>query len=112
MKDLIDQASKRYDVVIVDTAPMTVANDAVVFAKQGGVLIMVVGQGVAQKKSLLDVTKELKMSRTEARGIVFNMVAVSNAGRSSHYYYEDHSEESRSDRRKKRKSSGFGKKRR
>lgn len=112
MKDLIDQASKRYDVVIVDTAPITVTNDAAVFAKQGGVLIMVVGQGVAQKKSLRDVTKELKMSRTEVRGIVFNMVAVSNAGRSSYYYYEDHSEESRSDRRKKRKSSGFGKKRR
>lgn len=112
MKDLIDQASKRYDVVIVDTAPITVTNDAAVFAKQGGVLIMVVGQGVAQKKSLRDVTKELKMSRTEVRGIVFNMVAVSNAGRSSYYYYEDHSEESRSDRRKKRKFSGFGKKRR
>lgn len=90
MRQLINQASERYDYVIVDTAPMTVANDAAVFAKQGGVLLLVVGQGVAKKSSLREVVRELRMSRTTIRGVVLNMVPVSKGNRSSYYYYEDH----------------------
>lgn len=90
MRQLIDQAAERYDYVIVDTAPMTVANDAAVFAERGGMLLLVVGQGVAQKKALREVVKEFRMSKTAIRGVVLNMVPVNNAGRSSYYYCEDH----------------------
>ena len=102
MRQLIDQAAERYDYVIIDTAPMTVANDAAVFAEQGGVLLLVVGQGIAQKKALREVVKEFRMSKTAIRGVVLNMVSVNNAGRSSYYYYEDHEDGSSS--RKKSKS--------
>lgn len=102
MRQLIDQAAERYDYVIIDTAPMTVANDAAVFAEQGGVLLLVVGQGVAQKKALREVVKEFRMSKTAIRGVVLNMISVNNAGRSSYYYYEDHEDGSSS--RKKSKS--------
>ena len=81
MRQLVDQAAERYDYVIVDTAPMTVANDAAVFAEKGGVLLLVVGQGVAQKKALREVVKEFRMSKTAIRGVVLNMVSVNNAGR-------------------------------
>lgn len=109
MRQLIDQAAERYDYVIIDTAPMTVSNDAAVFAENGGVLVLVVGQTVAQKKSLREVVKEFKMSNTTVRGVVMNMVAVNSAGRSSYYYYEDHSEDkkktrSRASRRASRSS--------
>ena len=85
MRQLVDQAAERYDYVIVDTAPMTVANDAAVFAEKGGVLLLVVGQGVAQKKALREVVKEFRMSKTAIRGVVLNMVSVNNedAGSSS-----------------------------
>lgn len=111
MRDLIDQASKRYDHVIVDTAPMTVANDAAVFAKQGGVLLMVVGQGVAQKRSVREVAKEFKMSRTVVRGIIFNLVSVNNAGRSSYYYYDNDSTESQPQNKRSRSSRATRRKR-
>ena len=78
------------------------ANDAAVFAEQGGVLLLVVGQGIAQKKALREVVKEFRMSKTAIRGVVLNMVSVNNAGRSSYYYYEDHEDGSSS--RKKSKS--------
>lgn len=100
MRQLIDQAAERYDYVIVDTAPMTVANDAAVFAEKGGVLLLVVGQGVAQKKALREVVKEFRMSKTAIRGVVLNMVSVNNAGRSSYYYYEDHEDAGSSSKRK------------
>ena len=100
MRQLIDQAAERYDYVIVDTAPMTVANDAAVFAEKGGVLLLVVGQGVAQKKALREVVKEFRMSKTSIRGVVLNMVSVNNAGRSSYYYYEDHEDAGSSSKRK------------
>lgn len=102
MRQLIDQASERYDYVIVDTAPMTVANDAAVFAEKGGVLLLVVGQGVAQKKALRQVVKEFRISKTAIRGVVLNMVSVNNAGRSSYYYYEDHDDEGSSSKKKSR----------
>lgn len=35
MKALVEQVSGAYDYVIIDTAPMQVANDAAVFAKEG-----------------------------------------------------------------------------
>lgn len=111
MRDLIDQASKRYDHVIVDTAPMTVANDAAVFAKQGGVLLMVVGQGVAQKRSVREVAKEFKMSRTVVRGIIFNLVSVNNAGRSSYYYYDNDSTENQPQDKRSRSSRATRRKR-
>ena len=100
MRQLVDQAAERYDYVIVDTAPMTVANDAAVFAEKGGVLLLVVGQGVAQKKALREVVKEFRMSKTAIRGVVLNMVSVNNAGRSSYYYHEDHEEAGSSSKRK------------
>lgn len=100
MRQLIDQAAERYDYVIVDTAPMTVANDAAVFAEKGGVLVLVVGQGVAQKKALREVVKEFRMSKTAIRGVVLNMVSVNNAGRSSYYYYKDHEDDGPSSKKK------------
>ncbi|WP_428860901.1 polysaccharide biosynthesis tyrosine autokinase [Bifidobacterium dentium] len=109
MRQLIDQASERYDYVIIDTAPMTVANDAVVFAEQGGILLLVVGQGVAQKKALREVVKEVRMVKTSIRGVVLNMVSVNNAGRSSYYYYEDH-EDGSSSRKKSRSRAARSKK--
>ena len=99
MRQLVDQAAERYDYVIVDTAPMTVANDAAVFAEKGGVLLLV-GQGVAQKKALREVVKEFRMSKTAIRGVVLNMVSVNNAGRSSYYYHEDHEDAGSSSKRK------------
>ena len=90
MRQLIEQASERSDYVIIDTAPMTVASDAAVFAERGGMLLLVVGQGVAQKKALREVVKEFRMSKTAIRGVVLNMVSMDNAGRSDHYYYEAH----------------------
>ncbi len=96
MHQLIDQASERYDYVIVDTAPMTVANDAAVFAKQGGVLLLVVGQGVAKKSALREVVREFRVSRTTVRGVVLNMVPVSRGNQSSYYYYDDNKDDASS----------------
>ncbi len=98
MRQLISQASERYDYVIVDTAPMTVSNDAAVFAKQGGVLLLVVGQGVARKSALREVVREFRMSRTTVRGVVLNMVPVDKGSRSSYYYYEDRGDGSSSEK--------------
>lgn len=103
MKQLIDQASRRYDYVIIDTAPMTVTNDAAVFAKQGGMLMLVIGQGIAQKKALREVVRGFQVSRTTIRGVVLNMVSVNHAGRSSYYYYEDHDDKKSSVDNKKAK---------
>ena len=52
MKALVEQVAEAYDYVIIDTAPMQVANDAAVFAKEGPELLLVAGLGVTEKKLL------------------------------------------------------------
>ena len=64
MRALIEQVAEAYDYVIIDTAPMQVANDAAVFAKEGPELLLVAGLGVTEKK-LLRQRKRLSMLITD-----------------------------------------------
>lgn len=88
MRDMIDQATKHYDHVIVDTAPIQVSNDASVFARQGGTLLLVVSQNSGQKKALRETVRELKVARIKIGGVAFNRVAHERSRKGNYYYYE------------------------
>ena len=88
MKAMIDQATKHYDHVIVDTAPIQVSNDASVFARQGGTLLLVVSQNSGQKKALRETVRELKVARIKIGGVAFNRVAHERSRKGNYYYYE------------------------
>lgn len=87
MEKLLAAASQQYDNVIVDTTPMSVANDAAVFARQGGTLLMVVGQGSGLKKLLRDAGHEFSMINVSPAGAVFNLVKETHSGKKGYYGY-------------------------
>lgn len=88
MRTMIDQATKHYDHVIVDTAPIQVSNDASVFAREGGTLLLVVSQGAGQRKALRETMRELKVARIKIGGVAFNRVAHERSSKGNYYYYE------------------------
>nr|WP_239512465.1 CpsD/CapB family tyrosine-protein kinase [Bifidobacterium aerophilum] len=90
MKSLLDEVSGLYDHVIVDTTPLRVANDAVVFAKDGARMLVVASQGVTIKKQLKDAMQELAMIDVPPVGSVFNLMQAKQGG--DYYYYGSYAE--------------------
>ena len=107
MKSFIKQASAHYDHVIIDTAPMSVANDAAAFSKNGATVLLVVSLGVAAKKSLRDVVQEFNVIGSQISGVALNMVTGKQGSGSGYYYYDDDSNSNKHGkaRRSKAKSS-------
>lgn len=87
MKALIEQVAGAYDYVIVDTAPIQVANDAAVFAKEGPELLLVAGIGVTEKNVLRQTTQELETLDIHAAGVAINYAEQDKSRKSVYYYY-------------------------
>lgn len=72
MTTLVANAMQQYDYIIIDTAPMVVANDAVIFMKQGGTLEMVRRRDQTLKRDLREIADELETLDMPVSGIVIN----------------------------------------
>ena len=87
MRSLIKQVAASYDQVIIDTAPLQVANDATVFAKDGAEMLFVVGLGRAMKGILRDVAEELQTVGVTITGLVGNFADREKQSNNYYYYY-------------------------
>ncbi|WP_423734930.1 polysaccharide biosynthesis tyrosine autokinase [Bifidobacterium parmae] len=88
MHNLVKQAVQQYDYVIIDTSPMSVANDAAVFGQQGNGVVLVSGKGVTFKRALRGTVTELDELDVPILGFVFNLAdQQKNGGYGTYYYY-------------------------
>ncbi|RYQ31250.1 protein-tyrosine kinase [Bifidobacterium pseudolongum subsp. globosum] len=102
MVELLNNAIERYDYVLVDTAPMVVANDAVIFVRRGGALIMVCRRAQTLKRDLREISEELTTLDLSANGVIFNCARDSKKSlehSNYYYYYSDHNKDHRKKRR-------------
>lgn len=102
MVELLNNAIDRYDYVLIDTAPMVVANDAVIFVRRGGSLIMVCRRGQTLKRDLREISEELTTLDLSANGVVFNCARDSKKSlehSNYYYYYSDRNKDHRKKRR-------------
>lgn len=89
MRIMVEQALTQYDYVIIDTAPLSVSNDGVVFgrwAKAKG-LVLVTGRGVCEKKELKEVSESLHVAKVPVLGFIFNYADLKKTHSNSNYYY-------------------------
>jgi len=70
--DLVDQFSKQYDVVIIDTAPVLVAADTLSIALLAGTRILVARAGETQIGELNESAKRLKQVGAPVTGVLLN----------------------------------------
>lgn len=89
MHTLLTNALLQYDYVLIDTAPMVVANDAVIFVREGGSLEMVCRRDQTLKRNLRDISKELDNLEIPVAGIIVNCVKENKKAleKSNYYYY-------------------------
>ncbi len=72
MVELLNNAIAQYDYVLIDTAPMVVANDAAIFVRRGGSLVMVCRRDQTLKRDLREISEELATLDLSANGVIFN----------------------------------------
>lgn len=106
MTELLNNALQKYDYVIIDTAPMVVANDAVIFVRRGGALVMVCRRDKALKNDLEDIRQELDTLDQSVSGVIFNCAKENKKIGTvyGNYYYLSEQDE------KKKKKNRFFKK--
>ena len=101
MEALVRQALTQYDYVIIDTAPMTVSNDGVVFGRLANGIVLVTGKGITEKKDLQETAETLKTANVPVLGFIFTFAdpKKSHAGNYYYYYYEDGTKRSNTKRK-------------
>lgn len=87
MTMLLEQARTQYDYVIVDTAPMNVANDAVILGRLANGLVMVVGKGICEKHDLQDAADALQTAQIPVLGYVLTFADPKKLHSGNYYYY-------------------------
>lgn len=101
MSELLMNALQQYDYVLIDTAPMVVANDAVIFVRKGGSLVMVSRRNQTRKRDLREISDELDTLDMQVSGIVLNCAKENKkALENSNYYYYSTQSEKRSKKRR------------
>jgi capsular exopolysaccharide synthesis family protein len=109
MRALVDQVSKAYDYVIIDTDPMQVSNDAAVFAKEGPQLLVVASLGITEKKTLKQTDQELHTLDIQPIGLAINYAEPEKPQKSGYYYYGEDTDENGKKRQSQHKKSGKAK---
>ncbi|MCP2264683.1 polysaccharide biosynthesis tyrosine autokinase [Promicromonospora thailandica] len=87
MTSLMDELGERYDVVIVDTAPLLPVTDGAVLAKLIGGAVIVIGAGLTHRQQLAGALDSLAKVGAKVHGIVINRLALEEQGG---YHYGDY----------------------
>lgn len=70
--DMMNALEKRFDYVVIDTAPLNAYADASLLASQADAVLLVVREGHSTKADLRAATKQLRRAHVEHVGIVLN----------------------------------------
>jgi tyrosine-protein kinase Etk/Wzc len=90
-RDLVDQAGKLYDLVIMDTSPILAVTDAAIIAAMAGVTLLVLRAGQHPLREVTLALKRFAQSGVRPSGMVFNDVAPILGGLYGygyHYQYD------------------------
>jgi len=90
MKQLMEQASRDYDYVLIDTPPILAVTDAAIVGRYAGTTLLVARFGVTPSKELLHTVKRFEQNGVEVKGAILNSVerkASSYYGYGYNYHY-------------------------
>jgi tyrosine-protein kinase Etk/Wzc len=87
LEHLLEVCSARYDLVLIDTAPVLAVSDALVVASHAGAILNIVRGGVSTVSEIEEAVKHLNQAGQTVTGIVFNDLKTrfSNYGYGSKY---------------------------
>lgn len=75
--DILDEASERYDLIVIDSPPVLVAADAAAVSAHVGAILLVARDGLTQIGELGESIKRLAHANRRVSGVVFNGMDLS-----------------------------------
>ncbi|MGL5124227.1 MAG: CpsD/CapB family tyrosine-protein kinase [Fusobacteriaceae bacterium] len=88
MEETLEKLKPVYDIIILDTSPLTVVTDAVLLAEHADGIILVVGYGLVTKKELEYSNSLIKRSKANLYGVVMNKIDKSGYSCGNHGMYD------------------------
>lgn len=85
-EELLQFGREHFNYILLDCAPIGAAIDAAVVAKHCDGAILVIAQGMASARLILNVKKQLEASSVKILGAVLNKVKVKKGGLEGGYY--------------------------
>jgi tyrosine-protein kinase Etk/Wzc len=85
-RDILQQFSREYDLVIVDTPPFLVVTDAAIIAGDAGATVLVLRSGMQSEEEIAETVRKLERSEARVTGAVFNAIPPSRSHRYYGYY--------------------------
>ena len=86
MKELFDEASKRYDYIVVDTPPVALVTDAILISKHTAVNIFVIRQNYSHKEVINLINKYHEENQIKRINLLVNDIRYSRVFGYSYYY--------------------------
>ena len=88
MGELIEEMSKKYDYILVDTPPVNVVSDASIVANLLDGVLLLVRQGRTRKDAIKRAVSNLELTGIKPLGFVLNGVDLSDGKAYDYGYYE------------------------
>ena len=89
-KKLLEQLKKKYDLIIMDCAPVIGLSDAVILATLSDINILTVSAKKTKMENLERVKKLFDQSNIKIDGVILNKAQVSGNGYYSYYYTNEY----------------------
>ncbi len=74
---MIQEAERRYDLVVIDSPPILAATDAAIVGQCAGATLLVVRAGTHHPRELKDAVKRMVHGGVNLRGVIFNDMPIS-----------------------------------
>ncbi len=89
MRELVGLARERFDTVLIDTPPVLAVIDPVLVASLADATVVIVRAAKTTRKALGRAVAEIRKSKADVIGLVFNEVRIgSQAGTPYYHYYQ------------------------
>ncbi len=82
-RQLLDEARKNYDWILIDTPPVASVTDPVICARLSELVVLVVQYGSTRRQIVREAIRLLNRTGTRIAGVVLNQVDIEH----DHYYY-------------------------
>lgn len=86
MAELLEELKNRYDIVIIDTPPISMVTDAVVLSPLTDGALFVIREGVSEKGAVQYSLAQLEYAKAKVLGFVLNDVTREGSGYGYHKY--------------------------
>ena len=88
VKEMLEELRKRYDLIVLDTPPLTIATDAAILSEYADGVIYVCGYNMVTKERILRAKKLLIRAKANIYGVVINK--IEEKAYSDRYGYEEY----------------------